>query len=406
MSPPPRLVALYSGLIIKRDAISGSLLAKLAALRNARDDLGVEVVAFCQHSEIDDPSIEVVRRGVPDLVQREKFRRACLHVFEFGIYYELFNTAMLLPPHQMAAVYHNITPPELIIDPFAKTRIEYSFNQKHLLDRMSRVACVSELNRRDLIEFGIPPERLTLLPLPPLNDSPPGPLRGSGAATEPVRFLFVGRMVRSKGVMDLLAAASALVEAGETGFELRLAGRVEFADELTINAINRAVASSSLGPHLRFTPDIGSSELAAAYQSADAFVLPSYHEGYCVPILEALSAACPVIAYDNSNIPAVSSGLADLVPTGNVEALAGAMQRTIDMLRAARSARAPYLVTTSRGQVPEPEWRSLAHKRVEGLRRVHDEGFVDFVGGLLDGENGASGTPLDYSGMTASGSRS
>ena len=44
-----------------------------------------------------------------------------------------------------------------------------------------------------------------------------------------------------------------------------------------------------------------------------------------MPVLEALASGCKVISYDNSNLPAISGGLAQLVPTGDVAALAAAI---------------------------------------------------------------------------------
>ena len=54
-------------------------------------------------------------------------------------------------------------------------------------------------------------------------------------------------------------------------------------------------------------------------RDAGVFVLPTRHEGFCVPIVEALAAGCKVIACDNSNTPAVTGGLASLVSLVNVD---------------------------------------------------------------------------------------
>jgi glycosyltransferase involved in cell wall biosynthesis len=375
-------VALYSGLIIEGDAISASLLAKLAALRRANGKvLDVETVAFCQFSNIDDPDIQIVAGGVLDLLGREDFRRASLHIFEFGIYYQLFNVAHLLAPGQMAAIYHNITPRELISDPEVQAAIDRSMQQKHLLARMSHVACVSEFSRLELLEFGIPASQLSVLPLPGSFDGCPSSLRGGRASSEPVRFLFVGRLVRAKGVLDLLAATRLLVDSGESGFEMFLSGRIDFSDTMTTEGIEGAL--KTMPGVVRCLPDASSEDIAAAYENADVFLMPSYHEGYCVPIVEAFRAACPVIAYDNTNIPLVSGGLADLVPTGDVEGLARAMKQAISSLRAARAERTPYQVATAAGPIPEPEWRALVLQRVDGLQVAHDDGFVALVRDLL-----------------------
>ncbi len=381
--PGQATVALYSGLIVDGDAISASLRAKLAALRMAQSrGLDAEVVAFCQYTNVDDPAIRVVPR-VPDLLTTPGFREVSLHVFEFGIHYQLFNVAHLLRPEQMAAVYHNITPRELIVDPVVQAAVDRSLLQKHLLARMSHVACVSEFNRQDLLEFGLPADRLSVLPLPAYIEGDPPPPRGGRPAADPIRFLFVGRLVRAKGVLDLLSTIQSLLDSGQSGFEVRVVGRTDGSDTATTERIAEALGDSRMAGALRFQPDASSDDLTAAYREADVFVLPSYHEGYCVPIVEAYLAGCPVIAYDNTNIPYVSGGLAHLVATGDVAALAKAMQGAIDDLRAARQHGGDYRVSTATGAIAERQWRERVRKEIWGLRVAHDEGFVALVQKLL-----------------------
>ena len=77
------------------------------------------------------------------------------------------------------------------------------------------------------------------------------------------------------------------------------------------------------GP-LRLLSGLTNDELGAVYRSAHALVLPSYHEGYCVPVVEAMWAAFP-ITYDAGNLPRVSGGLGGLIPTGDVVQLEHAL---------------------------------------------------------------------------------
>jgi glycosyltransferase involved in cell wall biosynthesis len=384
MHPSPT-IALYSGIIVERDAISGSIRAKLEALRQAgRRGFNAEVVAFCQHSDVEDPAITVIGGGVSQLMAQPSFQRASLHIFEFGVHYSLFNTALLLPPDRMAAIYHNITPRELITDPAILAAIERAQRQKYLLTRMSQIACVSEYNRRDLVDFGIPEDRLSVLPLPAGVHTVAASPRAGRPQSAPIKFLFVGRYVHAKGVPDLIEAVRILLDRGVYGFEVQLVGRLDFSDTLTTSAIADALAAPNTSSVIRFTPDLSAEELVQAYGDSDVFVLPSYHEGYCVPIVEAFGAACPVIAYDNSNVPFISGGLADLVPTGDISSLASAMKRAIEAHRTARSGRGSLLITTEEGAIPEEEWRPAALERIETLTRSHDQGFVAMVEELLE----------------------
>jgi glycosyltransferase involved in cell wall biosynthesis len=62
---------------------------------------------------------------------------------------------------------------------------------------------------------------------------------------------------------------------------------------------------------------ISDSDLAWLYGHAMAFVFPSRYEGFGLPVLEAMQAGCPVVAYDNSSIPEVAGDAALLVPDGD-----------------------------------------------------------------------------------------
>ena len=71
-------------------------------------------------------------------------------------------------------------------------------------------------------------------------------------------------------------------------------------------------------------------------------MLPSYHEGFCVPILEAMAFGCRVLTYDNSNIPSISGGTATLVSTGNVCALAARLLNDFELIRSAQWKESQY----------------------------------------------------------------
>ena len=63
---------------------------------------------------------------------------------------------------------------------------------------------------------------------------------------------------------------------------------------------------------------------------ATALAYPSLDEGFGFPILEAQSVGVPVVATRAGSIPEVAGGGAELVPLGDVDALAGALARVVD----------------------------------------------------------------------------
>lgn len=169
------------------------------------------------------------------------------------------------------------------------------------------------------------------------------------------RFLFLARMDRAKGVLDLLDAAAECRRTG-TDFELTLAGAggtVGSADSL-----DRHIAARGIDRQVRYVGELHGDAKQAAFQRADALVLPSHFEGMPLCILEAMAQGLPVIATTVGAIPEV---IADgcqgcLVPPSRADLLAHAMARlaTDAPLRAAMGENA-HRLAASRFSLPRFE---------------------------------------------------
>lgn len=107
-------------------------------------------------------------------------------------------------------------------------------------------------------------------------------------------------------------------------------------------------------------------ELAWLYKNAKAFVFPSRYEGFGIPILEAMDARCPVIAYNNSSIPEVAGDAALLVDDGK------SMKPAILKLLNSTSLRSK-LVEDGVKQASKFQWSDTAKKTIALLEKVADE---------------------------------
>ncbi len=383
------LVALYNGVFVRHDAISDSLGHKLDLLSElARAGVPVAPIVFTHHSDSPDRAV-FGGRGVFDVLAGPEFWRADLHWYEFGIAYELFNTALVVPPGRpKLGIYHNVTPLELVTDPKSRRAVERSIGQRHNFDLFDHVACVSEFNRGDLIEIGVAPERLSVLPLPPaVAPSVAGrAMQAERDPADPVHLLFVGRFVRAKGLIDLVEAIAVLLRRGVDGFHLTLVGNPEFADQPVHDELEGLRQRHGLSQHVTVAGRVEPDRLAQLYASADALVLPSYHEGYCVPVIEALGCGCYVIASTAGNLPAVVGGLGTLIEPGDVGALADAMESFVASVAVARHEHSAAHFPTAWGPLPEDQWRVRVaahledHSAVAYRRRV-----LDLLGRFLPG---------------------
>jgi glycosyltransferase involved in cell wall biosynthesis len=375
----PLRVALYAGLFVQRDAVSSSLGAKLDILRRLVD-LGapIDITVFTQGSDIADPAIRVAA-SVTDMLADDRFWAADVHIFETGMYYDLCNAEFLIPADRpILAIDHNTTPPELVDDPVARAGCERALIQRYNLNLVRHVACVSEFNLEIARAVGVSDQRLSVLHLPP-HIVPGAPPAAIAARRGPTRLLYVGRFVRAKGIADMLSLVERLGADAGPAVSVTLAGDPRFSDPVLLGAVQEAAARAPSGTlEVVLAPD--DSAMAGLFEAADALVIPSYHEGYCVPVVEAYGFGRFVIAYDAGNLPNVVGQLGALVPTGDVHALQAAVVTFADRVRTAHSGGQLVLPTVS-GDLPVDRWLDAVHVHLDDYS---PENFERRFVGLLD----------------------
>jgi colanic acid/amylovoran biosynthesis glycosyltransferase len=140
------------------------------------------------------------------------------------------------------------------------------------------------------------------------------------------RLICVGRLSEQKGQLLLVDAARQLRDRG-TKFELVLAGDGDMRPEL-----ERLIAQHGLQNEVRITGWIDSDQVRDEIVAARALVLPSFAEGLPVVIMEAMALRRPIISTFVAGIPelVVPGEHGWLVPAGDAEALAAAMQACLN----------------------------------------------------------------------------
>ena len=201
----------------------------------------------------------------------------------------------------------------------------------HWYCRRSRLVAISQAARELLLPYaeGRPADVVPYgVPLPEAED-------GTRPAEGPPVLLFVGRLVRRKGVDRLLEALASL----ERPWRLEVVG---FGPER--EALEAQAGRLGLGERVAFLGRVSDDELVAAYRRAAAFVLPATMderadtEGLGVVLLEAMSHGVPVVATRLGGIPdIVLDGETGLLVEDTVPALAVGIERVVSDPAAARA---------------------------------------------------------------------
>ncbi len=161
------------------------------------------------------------------------------------------------------------------------------------------------------------------------------PVRSEGALRDvaaryglPPRYvLAVGTLEPRKNLTTLLEAFARLRRDGAVDADLRLvlAGARGWLDE----PIFATVRSLGLEDAVRFTGFVDDDDLPAVYSGAALFVFPSLHEGFGLPLLEAMACGVPVVTSNVSSMPEVAGDAATLVDPRDGEGLAAAIARSL-----------------------------------------------------------------------------
>lgn len=138
-------------------------------------------------------------------------------------------------------------------------------------------------------------------------------------------WLFVGRLAPHKAQHDVVKAFAAYRRAYDPHARLTFVGSPSSHSYQT--ALERYVATLGLDGAVRIRGSVSSGELAAHYATADVFTCLSDHEGFCVPLLEAMAHGLPVVAYAAAAVPETLGGAGLLLPRKDPATVAAACHR-------------------------------------------------------------------------------
>ncbi len=233
-------------------------------------------------------------------------------------------------PEPLMLNYHNMTPPEFFYGWEPTLGAELAFGRRQLARLCRRVVVAvadSDFNARELIDFEC--RRVEVIPV--LTDDALFPVDGSlqtPADRDDSAFtvLFVGRLAPNKCQHDLLAAMAVLRQRVPTA-ELVLVGSP--TSRRYEKALREFAADLGIADAVSFEGSVPVPELTSWYRRADVFVCLSEHEGFCVPILEAMAWGVPVVAFDAAAVPKTVASAGLVLDDKSPAVVAAAVERIV-----------------------------------------------------------------------------
>lgn len=197
-------------------------------------------------------------------------------------------------------------------------RLYYASVVRPATRRAWRILTVSEYSRRDILAWtGLAPDAVRVVGNGVSPFFTPGPPR---AERQPY-LLHVGRRVGNKNVQNLLR-----------GFALSRAAadlHMVFTGDADPQT-QAAAAAAGVSERVRFAGPVDDAALADLYRHASGLLFPSLHEGFGLPIVEAMASGTPVITSDTTSMPEIAGeGNALLIDPREPASIAQAIDRLV-----------------------------------------------------------------------------
>ncbi len=275
-------------------------------------------------------------------------------------------------PGRKALVYHNITPARFFEGFERRTAQASHAARDELLELSTLVECAyaySGFSAEELVAAGFP--NVSVAPFAVdwrVFDVPPDPVLRAELDDGCTNILFVGRIVPHKHVDDVLRVFTAYQRLLRPRSRLLIVGALQQQATYSNHLYG---LRDALGPErVQFLGRLSSAQLSACFSVASAYLSMSRHEGFGVPLLEAMYRGVPVVAYGAAAVPETMGG-------------AGLTTLTRDPLEVARLLAVVERGTRLREQLLDAQRTRVAALRQDAVAAQLKETLGPFLEGRL-----------------------
>lgn len=230
-------------------------------------------------------------------------------------------------------IFHNITEPELLAGADDEKRMWCSaglYDSSKTAEYFDLAITFSDYSKNCLIHMGWNEEKIFVLPiLVRLNQFSMKPSKEiiGKYKDDSVNILFTGRVYPNKKQEDLIAAFAAYKRNYQKKAKLFLVGSIapgNYYPSLLAYAEKLGVSEDII-----FSGFVSFEEYLAYYHIADIYLCMSAHEGFCIPLVEAMYFELPILACPDTAVPDTLAGSGILLKSRNPEYVAGKINELV-----------------------------------------------------------------------------
>jgi glycosyltransferase involved in cell wall biosynthesis len=305
------------------DAVSGHTVRARQILR----EMGFESEIFAERSHGADPDASVLPL---DAFERRGDQGDTWLLYQHSIGSRL-GRFLLDRPERLVVNYHNVTPASFFEPWDLHIAAELALGRRHtamLAPRAAAGIAVSVYNEQELRDAGF--QKTAVAPVLFDVDSLRRDVDETALAQRMAAkdgggadIVFVGRVAPHKAQHDLVRAVAAYRKGYDSSARLHLVGAR--SSERYWSALQAFIDDAGLHDAVTLTGAVSAGELGAYYRSADLFLCLSEHEGFCVPLLEAMANDVPVVGYAAAAVPETLAGAGVLIDGKDAATVAAAM---------------------------------------------------------------------------------
>lgn len=304
-------IAILTPSLVDGDAVGNDVIGMQNVL--AKHDYTVQV--FAEGWSTSTTSVKHVSE-VKDFVSRS----LDILIYHYSVGWDAGLNLLQTLKCQKVIKYHNVTPPSY----YENISIDFVHACKAGREQLALIADIpgalylsdSQYNASELLALGVHESRSSVLPpfhyIDQLHCVACDFTVLDRFVDGRFNILMVGRVVPNKGHSSLIDAFNVYYKNYNRSSRLLIVGKEDDRLETYNKFLHAKVKDLGLEEAVIFTGGVSVAELKSYYLASDAFMITSEHEGFCVPLVEAMSAKIPIVAYGSTAIPA-TVGKAGLV---------------------------------------------------------------------------------------------